>query len=234
VKAIEKARLHGGHENNVEVDATTPVQAHRTSESPFERVEPVEATGPALPMYETARPDTSDYNFEYWELHEVDLDDMAGWVSEIVRIESPVHLDDVVRRIAEVGGVSRAGRRIRERVEAGCRRAVKQGRARRAGDFFWLPEMEEAPMRDRSDLPDSSKKPERIAPEEIEKAVEKVVSESFGMRKEDIPPSVLKLLLGFKRTTKGASATIMEVVERMIGEGKLCDESDHVSVADRI
>lgn len=92
--------------------------------------------------------------------------------------------------------------------------------------------MEEAPIRDRSDLPDSSKKPERIAPEEIEKAVKKVVSESFGMRKEDVPPSVLKLLLGFRRTTRGASATIMEVVEGMIREGKLSEDGDHVSVAD--
>ena len=115
--------------------------------------------------------------------------------------------------------------------EAGGRRAQKQGRARRSGDFFWLPEMEEAPMRDRSDLPDSSKKPERIAPEEIGKAVEKVVSESFGIRKEDVPPSVLKLLLGFRRTTRGASATVMEVVERMIGEGQLSEEGDHVYVA---
>ncbi len=234
VEAIERARLHTDHEDAVPEDAATLTEARDTGEGPVERFERVETTGRTLPKYETARPNTSDYNFEFWGLHEVDLDDMAAWIAEVVWIESPVHLDDIVRRIAEAGGVSRAGRRIRENVEAGCRRTLKQGRARRSGDFFWLPEMEEAPMRDRSDLPDSSKKPERIAPEEIGKAVEKVVSESFGMRKEDIPPSVLKLLLGFKRTTRGASATIMEVVERMIGEGKLSEEGDHVSVADRV
>jgi len=232
VEAIETARLHTDPEDAVPEDAATLTEARDTGEGPVERFERAEATGTALPKYETARPNTSDYNFEYWGLHEVDLDDMAAWIAEVVWIESPVHLDDIVRRIAEAGGVSRAGRRIREHVEAGCRRALKQGRARRSGDFFWLTEMEEAPMRDRSDLADSSKKPERIAPEEIEKAVEKVVSESFGMRKEDVPPSVLKLLLGFRRTTRGASATIMEVVEGMIGEGKLSEDGDHVSVAD--
>ncbi|MDP9411945.1 MAG: DUF3320 domain-containing protein, partial [Actinomycetota bacterium] len=232
VEAIERARLHTGQEDDVPDDAATFTQARHTGEGPVERFEPAETTGRVLPKYETARPTTFDHDFEVWPLHEVDLDDMADWIAEIVWIESPVHLDDIVRRIAEAGGVSRAGRRIREHVEAGCRRALKQERARRAGDFFWLPEMEEAPIRDRSDLPDSSKKPERIAPEEIEKAVKKVVSESFGMRKEDVPPSVLKLLLGFRRTTRGASATIMEVVEGMIREGKLSEDGDHVSVAD--
>ncbi|HEX2740493.1 MAG TPA: DUF3320 domain-containing protein, partial [Rubrobacter sp.] len=234
VEAIERARLHTAHEDIAPDNTATLPQARDTGEGPVERFERVETTGVALPKYETARPNTSDYNFEVWDLHEVHLDDMSAWIAEVVWIESPVHLDDIVRRIAEACGVSRAGRRIRERVEAGCRRALKQGRARRSGDFFWLPEMDEAPMRDRSALPDSSKKPERIAPEEIGKAVEKVVSESFGMRKEDIPPSVLKLLLGFRRATRGASATIMEVVERMLGDGKLSEEGDHVSVADSV
>jgi hypothetical protein len=48
------------------------------------------------------------------------------------------------------------------------------------------------------------KKVELVAPEEIAAAIEKVVGDSFGMDRAEIPASVLRQLLGFRRTTEGA------------------------------
>src|ERR687897_486009 len=51
---------------------------------------------------------------------------------------------------------------------------------------------------------DNMKKVELVAPEEIAAAIEKVVGDSFGMDRAEIPASVLRQLLGFRRTTEGA------------------------------
>ena len=54
------------------------------------------------------------------------------------------------------------------------------------------------------ETPDNMKKVELVAPEEIAAAIEKVVGDSFGMGRAEIPASVLRQLLGFRRTTEGA------------------------------
>lgn len=119
------------------------------------------------------------------------------------------------------------GRRIRAAVDAGCGRAERESRIVRRGDFIWLPDMTTAPLRDRSELPDSSKKAERIAREELKEASVKAVSESYGMQRDEIPPAVLRLLLGFRRTTKGAPGMVSTVVDGMVDSGRLSEDGGH-------
>lgn len=88
--------------------------------------------------------------------------------------------------------------------------------------------MQEAPLRDRSELPDASKKHELIAPEEIAIGIEKVVADSYGIDKTEIPAAVLRLLLGFRRTTEAAQQRVTEILDSMIAEGKLVQEGSHV------
>jgi hypothetical protein len=109
-------------------------------------------------------------------------------------------------------------------------KAAGQGRVRRSGEFLWRPDMQEAPLRDRSRLPDASKKLEFIAPKEIVVAIERVVTDSFGMDKGEIPAAVLRLLLGFRRMTEGAQRLVIEVLDRIITEGRLTEEGNHVSL----
>jgi hypothetical protein len=109
-------------------------------------------------------------------------------------------------------------------------KAAGQGRVRRSGEFLWRPDMQEAPLRDRSRLPDASKKLEFIAPKEIVVAIERVVTDSFGMDKGEIPAAVLRLLLGFRRMTEGAQRLVIEVLDSIINEGRLTEEGNHVSL----
>src|SRR5215216_198692 len=94
-------------------------------------------------------------------------------------------------------------------------KAAGQGRVRRSGEFLWRPDMREAPLRDRSRLPDASRKLEFVAPEEIVAAIERVVADSFGMDRTEIPAAVLRLLLGFRRTTEAAQRRVTEVLDLM-------------------
>ena len=101
-----------------------------------------------------------------------------------------------------------------------------QGRVRRSGEFLWRPDMQEAPLRDRSRLSVES----IISPKEIVAAIERVVTDSFGMDKGEIPAAVLRLLLGFRRMTEGAQRLVIEVLDSIITEGRLTEEGNHVSL----
>ncbi len=163
------------------------------------------------------------------ELHKTPTSLMADWVVGVVEVESPVHVEDVMRRIADAAAsVSRIGNRIRAKIESGCAWAERTGRVRRAGDFLWISGMENPPIRDRSRLPDASRKHERLAPEEVRAAVRKVVADAFGMEKADIPAAVLRLLLGFKRTSEEAHGRIADIVGDMLAEGVLFDSGGTV------
>ena len=59
---------------------------------------------------------------------------------------------------------------------------------------------------------------ESIPPEEIAAAIKRVAADSFGMDKGEIPAAVLRLLLGFKRTTEGAQRLVSEVLDGMVTE----------------
>jgi hypothetical protein len=122
------------------------------------------------------------------------------------------------------------GSRIRAAIESACAHAVRSGKVRRSGEFLWRSDMCEVPLRDRSEVPDVMKKVELIAPEEIAGAVENVVADSFGMDKAEIPAAVLRLLLGFRRTTEAAQRRVTEILDGMVARGELIQEGEHVSL----
>ena len=105
-------------------------------------------------------------------------------------------------------------------------KAAGQGRVRRSGEFLWRPDMQEASLRDRSRLSVES----IISPQGIVAAIERVVADSYCMDKSEIPADVLRLLLGFRRTTEGAQKLVSEVLDSMIAEGRLTEEGNHVSL----
>jgi polyhydroxyalkanoate synthesis regulator phasin len=57
-----------------------------------------------------------------------------------------------------------------------------------------------------------------------------VVYDSFGMDRDEVPAAVLRLLLGFRRTTETSQQRVMEVVDGMVTRGELIQEGNHVSL----
>jgi very-short-patch-repair endonuclease len=181
-----------------------------------------------LPSYEVAE-------FERLlptEVHEVSISLLAEYVEKIVLVESPVHIEDLTRRIADAALLSRAGSRVRRAVGYACEKAHKTGKIAQSGDFLWEPGRSEARARDRSGLPDAARKYERIAPEEMQVAVLKLVNASFGIESNEVPPAILRMLLGFRRTSGAAYYHILEIVEGMVAQGQLQERDGHLKVAD--
>ena len=158
-------------------------------------------------------------------LHEVPSSTVASWIQSVVKIESPVHLDEVARRIAAAVGVAKIGRRIQSKVQTAARQAAHSGSVQIRERFLYSTEQEEVTVRNRDGLPNASRKIELIAPEEIEVAIKQVVSDAFGIERADLALEVPKLF-GIKRATANIQQGVDKVAERLIRDGQLTLQGD--------
>ncbi len=162
-------------------------------------------------------------------LHEVTLSKMANWIQDVVKIESPVHLDEVARRIATAVGVSQIGNRIRKKVKTATMQATRSSGVQIRGEFLYWTEQGKITVRDRSELPDASRKLELIAPEEIETAIKQVVLGAFGIDRDELTREVC-WLFGFKPASAKMRQEVEKVVERLIEEGHLIWQGDSLVI----
>ena len=183
---------------------------------------------PAIKEYEEANLDNRRYKDV---LHEVPRTRMAEWIRQVVDVESPVHRDEVARRIVNSAGVKRIGRRIKMNFDMGLDFALGTGLIQKKGDFLWKPKSKGAPLRSRASMPSSARKLELIAPEELAEAVEVALKTSYGMPREAIPAEACKLL-GFQRTTEGMSRTIEKIIRGMLRDGTLIDRGNYLDIAE--
>ena len=70
------------------------------------------------------------------ELHKQSLDVLCSLVEAVVQVESPIHTDDVIRRIRTLWGLKKTGSRIQEALERGIATAVKRRSIRRNRSSF--------------------------------------------------------------------------------------------------
>jgi hypothetical protein len=154
------------------------------------------------------------------EIHTLPLPRVAGWVHQVVQVESPIHFEDVAERIIEALGITRVGPRIRKTLEGAARLCRSQGVVRIDGDFLWQPEMKTPPVRDRSGLPADQRRIEWISREEIREAVRMVVESAVGIAAEQLPVEVSRLL-GWTRMTKTQRGPIEAVIREMVEAGDL-------------
>ena len=165
-----------------------------------------------------------------YDLHAVPSYTMANWIRRVVEIESPVHLDEVARRIATAVGVSRIGNRIQTAIKTATRQAARSESIEPKGDFLYWAKQGQVTVRDRDGLPSASRKLELIAPEEIEMAIKLVVSNTLGMERSGLAREVCKLF-GFKTVSEGMRREVEAVVDGMIALKKLMEKGDSLVLA---
>lgn len=224
VEAIEAAK------------AATPTEKPSASssshfENPIKRQkDSFSATSTPTEPYELAKLNVHHRIKHTYELHEVPRSKLVKWIEQILATEAPVHIDEVMRRIGDAYGVSRLGRRIRASIKDATIYAVQSGVVQKRGDFLWekgvkSPEI----IRDRADLPNTSRKLDLIAPEEIVLAVETIVKNAFGMQRDDIPSAVCNAF-GFGRTSVDMKQQVEITIDEMIDEGRLTKQGDFLVV----
>ncbi|BCS35937.1 hypothetical protein TBR22_A51720 [Luteitalea sp. TBR-22] len=149
-----------------------------------------------------------------------DLEALSAIVTHVVRIESPVHEDDVVARVAGYWE-QRAGTRIRAHVLAACARAASKGAVERRGEFLWAPGSTCRP-RDRSG---SGIAADRIAPEEYEAAVRASLANGRVLRREALLAEARRRL-GFERTGPTIAAALESAMDRLVSTATVGEGSE--------
>jgi very-short-patch-repair endonuclease/DNA polymerase III delta prime subunit len=149
------------------------------------------------------------------EFHLHASDKMQSWLEGIVVVESPVHTEEVIRRMIEAAGISRVGSRIREILKQAITSAESTGSIIVKEEFLWDAQMEVPSVRSRANLPAASRKLSYIAPEEIIAAVEKVVADAVAITITAAIPMVAKTL-GLNRVTEDIKNDIAAIIEQCL------------------
>jgi len=227
VSRIEQEKLRNNHENDQE-DNLEPPDVPEISTGVTRR-EPEQINRQVgIKHYKKASIQLIRYKES---LHQVSNMLMADWITQIVEVESPIHIDEVARRIIECAGVKRIGNRIKKKVQSGINNAVIGKHVIKREDFLWKPPGDKISLRSRGNLPSSSKRLDLIAPQEIGLAIKYVVKICYGIDRDSIP-SEASQLLGFQRTTENMSDQIERVLQSMIVRGKLIVVDNIVKLPD--
>lgn len=152
------------------------------------------------------------------ELHEYSTYRLSDIIHKIVELESPIHEEELVRRIREAAGLKKAGSRIVQHLNRAIQKSTVDGKVEINSGFLYWRDQETITVRDRSHLPQQARKFEKIAPEEIMEAFRQVVSESFGIQEEECFQLVAKKF-GFDRTTAQMSLILRTICKIAIHKG---------------
>lgn len=165
------------------------------------------------------------------ELHEAPTGILITLAEQVVTIEGPVHVDEIIDRIRNAWGLKRAGSRIQDAVETAIATMVKIGRLNREGNFLSMPGASVS-VRDRSNANSPTlRRPEMLPPAEIRSAALAVVRTNFGATSDQVIQAVSRSL-GFKSTSSQLRAVILAVVEDALNTGALRDQAGVLVVSD--
>jgi hypothetical protein len=175
-----------------------------------------------VPLYETASLPAA---IGQQEFHTHPIGQLCDWVQQVVTVESPVHFDEVARRMVEAAGITRVGPRIREILRHAVRHADASKRIKIKGQFLWDLSMTPPVIRNRSHLPAVARKINYISQEEIVLALEKIVKDSIAIQREDAAPLVGRML-GFNRITEEVREEIGKAIDAGIEEKIIQQEGE--------
>ena len=179
------------------------------------------------PEYKLAKPRVS---LGKKELVEQSEEKLGGWVAEIVRVESPVHRDEVYSRFLDAAK-KRTGARNQEAFEKGLAQTITAGAVRRDGDFLFDAAQETVTIRDRRRLSANDRNFERVADVELDAAIVLSVRQSYGMEAEDISIAASRLL-GFDRTLEPMRLRVDNRVAALLGDGQLLQRNGQIQARD--
>lgn len=220
VAAIEKAKewKHTDDDTYQEEEPLEPIAIER---------ETMTEEDAGIPGYEFAKVPA---DIASQEIHQHSVKKLSVWIEEIVKVESPVHFDEVARRMIEAAGVTRVGARIRDCLQQAVKYAEANKWIRVSEEFLWHREMQVPTLRHRGNLPPAVKKLKYIAPEEQVMAIEKVVRESVAIQPEAVVPFVARIF-GFSRVTEEMKADMLGMIGRCLQRQNIYQDGDLLKAA---
>jgi very-short-patch-repair endonuclease len=142
-------------------------------------------------------------------------------VTAVVRVEGPIHKEEIARRVTSLWGLQRTGPRIAEAVAKAVDAGLRSGALRADSDFVTPSELAVVQVRNRAAVAAANlRKPEMIPPSEVRQAVLHLVNQHVGLRRDELPLLVVKAL-GFKVTSPKLKDLIDKVLASMLENGDI-------------
>lgn len=230
VKLIDKTRSQARAEAEGEQEARKHAleQSARRAKEEAEALQreaaDLVAAGATLGPYE--RPTARPYKFAPGEgtragveLLDAPLGQLVQAIVSVVQVESPIHESDLTARVVSIWG-SRAGSRIQARIREACQNAEINRVIVHRGSFYWnVSERCEVRSRAGTRIPG-----DRIAPEEMQKAVSMVLGTGHGFSRSQLIAET-RALLGYSRTGAALEDSIGSAVDSLLSQGKAGEAS---------
>ena len=157
----------------------------------------------------------------YQDIHELPTSELASIVSKIIRIESPIHREEISRRVTQLWGLSRTGKRIRDAVEVAMALAAREHDILIDGDFYHTGRRDDVSIRDRSEVDcNTLRKPEMLPPIEIRKALAAIAHVNLGVGHDEAVTEAARLF-GFKSTSARLRSVIEMELRVLLSNGDL-------------
>lgn len=157
------------------------------------------------------------------QIHEKTSFELANVICQIVNIEGPVHISEVIRRIRIAWGVKRAGKRIQDTIIEGIVEAEKKGDIIIKDEFLY----NNGPIIVRCRLGDPPAKINLICDDEIAEAVKIVIKTQYASPMDEIIKQTSRLF-GIKVTRGTTAKRIKKVVEKLIDNNELEIQSNNM------
>jgi very-short-patch-repair endonuclease len=134
-------------------------------------------------------------------LAEVPTQSIAQFIGAIVEDEGPIHVDEVKHRVLEAIQ-ARSGAKRDAAIEEGIAMAVARNLAIRRGEFLWR--KKDVVPRDRTKLPDASRRLDYVCDEECVAALRLALKESCGCDADEAAAQAIRIL-GVKRNDEAVA-----------------------------
>jgi hypothetical protein len=152
-------------------------------------------------------------------------------LAELIANEGPVHFDYAVERLASAWSIKQVTPKISHAVKEALNNLLRQQKVTIKGSFLWPTGLKETPIRiPIQGVPESKRKPQYIAPEEVESAMKQVAQYALGISDDSLIVETAKVF-GINHSGEEAKAVFSEVLKRLVRERKLVCKDDGVVTA---
>ena len=152
-------------------------------------------------------------------------------LAELVEKEGPVHFDYAVERLADAWGIKQVTPQITHAVKEALSNLLREQKVVIKGSFLWPPELKETPIRvPVQGIPESKRKPEYIAPEEVESAMKLVAQYALGISEDSLIAETAKVF-GVNHSSEEAKQVFGEILKRLVRDRKLVSKDGVVTAA---
>ena len=145
-------------------------------------------------------------------------------ITEMVKIESPVHKDAIIRKISETYPIARMSQKKRKYLESLITRSIVKNNFQYRDNFLW----NGSTVQPRVAKGGEEQRPiEEIPLEEISLAIEKIVDKVYGITIEGLIKT-LSNEFGYKKTGNKMTIKVKKAVGLLLGSGKLQQYNDQL------